>query len=91
MVDRYTKIVLTVIALALTALALRPFLLPRVVTAGEGSRAGLDFSSPQTIDVPRSWGGFVAASDNFPFFESPEGTIRKQPVVGGLGPQWARK
>jgi hypothetical protein len=33
MVDRYTKIVLTVIALALVALVLRPALEPQVATA----------------------------------------------------------
>lgn len=33
MIDRYTKIVLTVIAVALVALVIRPFLEPRIVSA----------------------------------------------------------
>jgi hypothetical protein len=53
-VDRYTKIVLTVIALALVALALRP-LLPQAASA---QIPGVDWSQ-KTVEIPREWGRFV--------------------------------
>jgi hypothetical protein len=94
MVDRYTKIVLTVIALALAALALRPLLTPRIVTAGDFSgipaESFLSDTDPRKVDVPRSWGRLVAASDRSLFFEASDGTIRNHPVTA-VWTQWARK
>ena len=100
MTDRYTKAVLTVIAVALAAIAARPALQAPSAAAGALSDAADDarmkgdvsgLSNPRTIDVPRSWGRFVTVSDKYLFFESPDGTIRKQPGVGAGGIQWARK
>jgi hypothetical protein len=60
MVDRYLKVVLTVIALALAALALRPLFSPPIVTAGDFSgipaKSFVSDTNPKKVDVPRSWG-----------------------------------
>ena len=96
MADRYTKIALTVIALALTVLALRPFLLPRIVTAGDldavfrDPKAIASDANPRKVDVPRAWGRLAGASDRSLFFEASDGTIRNYPV-SGTWTQWTRK
>jgi len=93
MLDRYTKVVLTVIALTLAALPLTPFLLTRVVAAGqplpEPNLASA--SNPRKADVPRSWGRLVAASDHYLFFEASDGTIRNYPTGSSTWTEWARK
>ena len=74
MVDRYTKVVLTVIALALVALVLRP--LPDTPPAAAQSRLG-DWSQ-KTVVIPREWGRFVGVSDGLAYFEANDGQIRRQ-------------
>jgi hypothetical protein len=71
--DRYTKIVLTVIAVALAVIAVRP-LLPSVL-----ERLRLEVAQAQTImpkyeiTIPKSWGKYVAFSNNNLLLESADG------------------
>ncbi len=90
MADRFTKVVLTVIAAALIALAVRPAIAPQVASSGplegltdEDLRSALE---PRKIEVPRSWGRFAEMavlrtellSLQFMAFEAADGTIRVQ-------------
>ncbi len=71
--DRYTKIVLTVIAVALVVIAVRP-LMPSVL-----ERLGPDAAQAQApipkyeVTVPKSWGKYLAFSNNNLLLESPDG------------------
>ena len=77
-VDRYSKVVLTVIAAALVVIATRP-LLPE-----SGLRALLvpEVAQAQTaaakyeVTVPKAWGKFVAFSNNNLLLEAPDQTWR---------------
>jgi hypothetical protein len=83
-VDRYTKIVLTVIAAALVVIAARP-LLPE-----EGMRTWLrpEAALAQTaaakyeVVVPKAWGKFIAFSNNNLLLEAPDQTMRIVDVEG---------
>jgi hypothetical protein len=44
-IDRYTKAVLTVIALLLTVIALRPYVSPDAVAQAQGTFTGVEFSA----------------------------------------------
>jgi hypothetical protein len=74
MVDRYTKVALTVIALALVALVFRPLLGAGPADAQSPPR---DFSQ-KTVVIPREWGRFVGVSDKLVYFEASDGQIRRQ-------------
>jgi hypothetical protein len=77
-VDRYSKVVLTVIAAALVVIAARP-LLPE-----SGLRAWLvpEAAQAQTaaakyeITVPKAWGKVIAFSNNNLLLEAPDQTWR---------------
>jgi len=83
-VDRYSKVVLTVIAAALVVIAARP-LLPE-----SGLRAWLVPQSAQAqtaapkyeVTVPKAWGKFVAFSNNNLLLEAPDQTWRIVDVEG---------
>jgi hypothetical protein len=71
--DRYTKIVLTVIAVALVVIAVRPFaesvlerLQPQVAQAQS-------IAPKYEVSVPKSWGKYVAFSNNNLLLESADG------------------
>ena len=74
-VDRYTRIVLTVIAVALTVIAVRPWLpAPDVREALVPGAAHAQSLAPKyEISVPKSWGKYVAFSNNNLLLESAEG------------------
>jgi hypothetical protein len=85
MVDRYTNIVLTLIACALVALVARPLWEPRVSHAGAlkaAEESGVDLAAPPRPQViPRSWGKLVAASAGPNLhFEDADGTIRSRRI-----------
>jgi hypothetical protein len=76
--DRYTRVVLTVIAIALVVIALRPWL---------PTASLLEFARPDTaqaqsmvpkyeVTVPKSWGKFIAISNNNLLLEAPDQTYR---------------
>ena len=56
MIDRYTKIVLTVIALMLGALTVRPVVGP---TPASGGAFNDPLPPPGPVEVPKSWGRVV--------------------------------
>jgi hypothetical protein len=83
-VDRYSKIVLTVIAAALVVMAARP-LLPE-----SGLRAWLVPGTAQAqtaapkfeVVIPKAWGKFVGFSNNNVLLEAPDQTLRIVDVEG---------
>ena len=85
-IDRYTKIVLTVIAVALVAIAARPWL-------PESGWLGLDSVRPAPalaqgmapkyeVVVPKAWGKFIAFSNGNLLLEAPDQTWRIVDVDG---------
>jgi hypothetical protein len=71
--DRYTKAVLTVIALALVVLAARP-LVPALFSASTPDAAWAQTSAAKyEVVVPKSWGKFVGFSNNNLLLESSDG------------------
>jgi hypothetical protein len=71
--DRYTKIVLTVIAVALAVIAVRP-LMPSVLERVRPEVAQAQTIAPKyEVTVPKSWGKYVAFSNNNLLLESPDG------------------
>jgi hypothetical protein len=89
--DRYTKTVLAVIAVALIAIAARPWLPeagPWLPEAGWTSVVHPRVAQAQTttpkyeVTVPKAWGKFVSFSNNNLLLESPDGTLRVVDVEG---------
>ncbi len=87
MLDRYTKFVLTVIALALVVFVTRPFVEPRSGFGGltEEEMKKLLSTPPGAKVIPKSWGRFVgtftlsnSAGTSFRYvtFEDADGTLR---------------
>ena len=83
-VDRYSKVVLTVIAAALVVIAARP-LLPET-----GLRAWLlpEVAQAQTaapryeVTIPKAWGKFIGFSNNNVLLEGPDHIMRIVDVEG---------
>jgi hypothetical protein len=74
LMDRYTKIVLTVIAVALVVIAARP-LLPSVLQ-GITPDAALAQAPPPAkyeVNVPKAWGKFIAFSNGNLLLDAPDG------------------
>jgi hypothetical protein len=87
MLNRYTKFVLTVIALALVVLVTRPFVEPHAAFGGltQEETKKLLSTAPGAKVIPKSWGRFVGtftlssgAGTSFRYvtFEDPDGTLR---------------
>ena len=86
MIDRYSKVVLTVIALSLVSFVLKPWVM--VPRANAGWNVGADAIAAKQKElanptVPRSWGRFVAVEHHptasnlrLYYFEAQDGTIR---------------
>ncbi len=74
--DRYVKTVLTVIALALAAIAVRPWLPPPDPAQAQTSSAKYE------VSVPKSWGRYVAFGNNNLLLETPDGVLRIVDVEG---------
>src|SRR5438046_1370868 len=80
--DRYVRVVLTVIAIALVAIALNPWLalvreplaLPRA--AAETAQAKYEHT------IPKAWGRFVAYSNGNIVLEAPDRTLREVDLRG---------
>ena len=71
--DRYTKVVLTVIAVALVVIAVRP-LLPSVLERVQPEVAQAQTIAPKyEVAIPKSWGKFLAFSNNNLLLEAPDG------------------
>lgn len=84
-VDRYLKIVLTVIAAALTVIALTPWL----STLAPG-RAQAQTATPKyDLTLPRAWGKIVGFSNNNLLLEAADGTLRSVDLEG-KAPEYPR-
>ena len=71
--DRYTKAVLTVIAVALVALAVQPWA-PRLLGASRPDPAEAQTTAAKyEVVVPKAWGKFIGFSNNNLLLESSEG------------------
>jgi hypothetical protein len=71
--DRYTKIVLTVIAVALVVIAVRP-LTPSVLERVQPEVAQAQTVTPKyDVTIPKAWGKYVGYSDNNLLLEGPDG------------------
>ena len=71
--DRYTKIVLTVIAVALVVIAVRP-LMPSVLERVQPEVAQAQTVTPKyDVTLPKAWGKYVGYSDNNLLLEGPDG------------------
>ena len=71
--DRYTKIVLTVIAVALVVIAVRP-LMPSVLERLQPEIAQAQTIAPKyEVTVPKSWGKYIGFSNNNLLLEGPDG------------------
>jgi len=83
-VDRYTKAVLTVIAVALVVMAARPWL-PEAGWPGalRPQPAHAQTAAPKyEVNVPKAWGKFVAFSNNNLLLEAPDQSLRIVDVEG---------
>jgi hypothetical protein len=83
-VDRYTKAVLTLIAVALLVIAARPWLPgPGWIDALRPLPAQAQTAAAKyEVSVPKEWGKFVAFSNNNLLLEAPDHTLRIVDVEG---------
>jgi hypothetical protein len=82
-VDRYTKLVLTVIAGALVALAVRLWWSPGSwATVGPVAAEAQGVQAKYEVSLPRSWGKLVGFSNNNLLLEAPDQTLRVVDVEG---------
>ena len=86
--DRYTRIVLTVIAVALVVIAVRP-LMPSVLERLRPEVAQAQTITPKyEVTVPKSWGKYVAFSNNNLLLESPD--VMRIVDVEGKAPEYPK-
>ena len=75
-IDRYSRIVLTVIAVALSVVAVRPWIpLPPPAQAQT-------VSPKYEVAIPKEWGRFLAYSNNNLLLEAPDKSLRVVDVEG---------
>jgi hypothetical protein len=71
--DRYMKVVLTVIAVALVVIAVRP-LVPSVVERLQPQVAQAQTIAPKyEVVIPKAWGKYIAFSNNNLLLEASDG------------------
>jgi len=82
--DRYVKVVLTVIAVALAMIAARPWLTASGLRESlRPAPADAQTAAPKyEITLPKSWGKFVAFSNNNLLLEAPDQSWRVVDVEG---------
>jgi hypothetical protein len=76
--DRYTKVVLSVIAVALTGLATQAWVDRLVPSAAEAQTATPKYE----ISLPKAWGKIVNFSNGNLLMESSDGTLRMVDLDG---------
>ena len=84
--DRYTKIVLTVIAVALVAVALNPWLSPLALPSAEAQSGVAKYE----VMIPKAWGkviGFSGGGDVL--LEDKDGALR-QVEMHGKAPEFPK-
>jgi hypothetical protein len=67
--DRYTKVVLTVIAVALSIIAVRPWM-PSLLP---GQALAQTAAPKYEVTVPKAWGKFIGFSNNNLLLDGPDG------------------
>jgi hypothetical protein len=81
--DRYVKIVLTVIAVALVAIALRPWLpSSSVLESVAPTPAQAQAVAKYDVTIPKEWGKYVAFSNGNLLLETADKTMRIVDVEG---------
>jgi hypothetical protein len=71
--DRYTRVVLTVIAVALVVIAARP-LVPTLLEQARPESAQAQTVTPKyDVTIPKAWGKYVGYSNNNLLLEAPDG------------------
>jgi hypothetical protein len=77
-VDRYTKVVLTVIAAVLTSLAVHAWLDRLALSTAEAQTATPKYE----VSLPKAWGKIVNFSNGNLLMESSDGTLRMVDLDG---------
>ncbi len=73
-IDRYTRVVLTVIAVALAVIAARPWM------PEPGPALAQTMTPRYEVTVPKDWGKFVGFSNNNLLLEAPDKSLRNVDV-----------
>lgn len=82
-IDRYTRVVLTVIAAALAAIALRPWLpAPGVPEMLRPEAASAQTMAKYELTIPKAWGKLLSFSNNNLLLEAPDQSLRIVDVEG---------
>lgn len=76
--DRYLKAVLTVIAVALVAIAVNPWLAALRPDGAEAQNAAPKYE----VTLPRAWGKIIGYSNQNLLMEAPDGTLRAVDLEG---------
>ena len=77
-IDAYVKAVLTVIAVALVAIALNPWLADLAPTQVEAQTAAPKYE----VSLPKAWGKIIGFSNQNLLMEAPDGTLRAVDLEG---------
>ncbi len=77
-IDRYCKAVFTVIAIALAALALHPWVARLRPPAAEAQGGRVEYE----VTLPRAWGKVVGYSNGNVLLEAADGTLRDVDLRG---------
>ena len=82
--DRYTKAILTIAAVALAVIAARPWLPDGAPLSALGPESALAQGAPPKYEVavPKAWGKFIAFSNNNLLLEASDGTWRIVDIEG---------
>lgn len=90
-IDRYTKSVLTVIAIALVAIAAQALLSSSTVLdlVRPGVADAQTGTAKYEVTVPKSWGKLINFSNGNLLLEGPEGVLRIVDVEG-RGPEYPK-
>ncbi len=83
--DAYCKAVLTVIALALAAIAVNPWLQRVSLSPAEAQTAEPKY----TVTIPKAWGKIHSFSNNNLLMETSDGTLRVVDIEG-KAPEYPR-
>jgi len=78
MIDRYVKVVLTIIAAALTLIALNPWLPALRLPPAEAQSQGPGY----TLTLPKAWGKIIGYSTGNLLLEAADGTLREADLRG---------
>jgi len=84
-IDAYVKTVLTVIALALVAMALNPWLASLAPARVEAQTAAAKYE----VMLPKAWGKILGFSNQNLLMEAPDGTLRAVDLEG-KAPEYPR-